>query len=387
MHGGDGILARERAHRTLCVLPDARRAPPERLVADIQAVSRSPVVSALLDAVDAILLVLNRERQIVAANGKATAARGKDDLVGRRPGEALACVNAQATGGCGTAPACEHCGALSAILGCHDAGGALEAECLMRSTVDEASALELNVRATPIAVEGHAFTVVSLRDVSSEKRRDALEQIFLHDVLNTVAGLRGWVSRLQSGKGDPGRHAERIETLTRQLEREIRDHRALVLAEQGTLVAATSLVRAADLLADLELVFATHWAVRDRRLLVERVAPEVDLETDPGLLLRVLVNMVANALEATPAGGEVRVRCAADGGAVTFAVHNAGVMPPEVQARIFHRSFSTKARRGRGLGTYSMKLLGERYLGGAVSFVSTEAEGTVFTIRLPTSLR
>ena len=64
-------------------------------------------------------------------------------------------------------------------------------------------------------------------------------------------------------------------------------------------------------------------------------------------------------------------------------MHNGGVIPPEVQARIFQRSFSTKAARGRGLGTYSMKLLGERYLGGEVSFVSTPETGTVFSIRLP----
>jgi signal transduction histidine kinase len=58
-------------------------------------------------------------------------------------------------------------------------------------------------------------------------------------------------------------------------------------------------------------------------------------------------------------------------------------MAPEVQARIFQRSFSTKAQRGRGLGTYSMKLLGERYLGGAVSFVSAAGTGTVFSVTLP----
>ena len=45
--------------------------------------------------------------------------------------------------------------------------------------------------------------------------------------------------------------------------------------------------------------------------------------------------------------------------------------------------FSTKSSTGRGLGTYSMKLLGERYLGGAVSFSSSAEHGTVFTFELP----
>jgi signal transduction histidine kinase len=93
---------------------------------------------------------------------------------------------------------------------------------------------------------------------------------------------------------------------------------------------------------------------------------------------------VCNGLEAAPAGGAVRVwsEPAGDGGA-RFHVQSPAVMPPEVQARVFQRSFSTKAAAGRGLGTYGMKLLGERLLGGEVSFVSREDVGTIFTVALP----
>ena len=70
-------------------------------------------------------------------------------------------------------------------------------------------------------------------------------------------------------------------------------------------------------------------------------------------------------------------------GGVRFTVRNEGVIPPMVQEHIFQRSFSTKAQYGRGLGTYSMKLLGERYLGGKVSFVSNAECGTVFSLELP----
>ncbi|MCP4426270.1 MAG: ATP-binding protein, partial [Chloroflexi bacterium] len=52
-------------------------------------------------------------------------------------------------------------------------------------------------------------------------------------------------------------------------------------------------------------------------------------------------------------------------------------MPRDVQLQVFQRSFSTKGS-GRGLGTYSMKLLSERYLDGRVSFQSSLAEGTIF---------
>jgi len=52
---------------------------------------------------------------------------------------------------------------------------------------------------------------------------------------------------------------------------------------------------------------------------------------------------------------------------------------------VFQRSFSTKGK-GRGLGTYSIKLLTERYLKGTASFTSTETDGTTFQISLPTQL-
>ena len=51
--------------------------------------------------------------------------------------------------------------------------------------------------------------------------------------------------------------------------------------------------------------------------------------------------------------------------------------------RIFQRYYSTKGEPGRGLGTYSMKLFGEQYLGGEVRFDTSESEGTVFSLRLP----
>ncbi|MBM3132840.1 MAG: ATP-binding protein, partial [Chloroflexi bacterium] len=67
---------------------------------------------------------------------------------------------------------------------------------------------------------------------------------------------------------------------------------------------------------------------------------------------------------------------AIDGG-VRFWVHNPTFMPREAQLQVFNRSFSTKGQ-GRGLGTYSMKLLTERYLKGKIGFDSSETGGTTF---------
>jgi sensor histidine kinase regulating citrate/malate metabolism len=91
--------------------------------------------------------------------------------------------------------------------------------------------------------------------------------------------------------------------------------------------------------------------------------------------------MLKNALEATPENEvvEMGVKSTKDG--IMFWVQNPGVMPRDVQLQVFQRSFSTKGHN-RGLGTYSMKLIAERYLKGKIDFVSKQGTGTNFFILL-----
>ena len=111
--------------------------------------------------------------------------------------------------------------------------------------------------------------------------------------------------------------------------------------------------------------------------------PDVAVETDVALSLRVLGNMVTNALEATGENDEIRVWAEREGRSTSFCVWNRQPIDKTVALRIFQRNYSTKKGDGRGLGTYSMKLLGEQYLGGKVSFSTSEQDGTVFRFTLP----
>jgi len=107
------------------------------------------------------------------------------------------------------------------------------------------------------------------------------------------------------------------------------------------------------------------------------------IQTDRRLLRRVLSNMLKNGLEATAPGQTVALNCTERGDSAVFTVHNREVMPADVQLQIFQRSFSTKGEAGRGIGTYSIKLLGQQYLGGKVEFTSREPEGTAFVLTVP----
>ena len=106
------------------------------------------------------------------------------------------------------------------------------------------------------------------------------------------------------------------------------------------------------------------------------------LRSDPVLIRRVITNMLKNALEASSQGEEASLILSEEEGRIVMSVHNPAFIPREVQLQIFQRSFSTKGR-GRGIGTYSMKMLTENYLEGEIGFSSDELSGTTFRVLLP----
>jgi sensor histidine kinase regulating citrate/malate metabolism len=107
-------------------------------------------------------------------------------------------------------------------------------------------------------------------------------------------------------------------------------------------------------------MYATHPAADGKSIALADTAAEITFESDSLLLRRVLGNMLKNALEASTTGQTISMGCDHEGQHLTFWVHNQTAMKREVQLQIFQRSFSTKASN-RGLGTYSIRLLTERY--------------------------
>lgn len=119
------------------------------------------------------------------------------------------------------------------------------------------------------------------------------------------------------------------------------------------------------------------------KLIVENHGTEsAIMYTDERLARRILGNMLKNALEAAEPGATVTLRGDVKFSYFVFSVHNNGYIPPLVQLQIFNRSFSTKGT-GRGLGTYSVKLLTEKYLQGRAGFISTRETGTTFFAIIP----
>ncbi|MGE4191908.1 MAG: ATP-binding protein [Pseudodesulfovibrio sp.] len=335
------------------------------------------------------MAVLNPLRQIVFCNELFLRTAGMDDqdILGKRPGEAMRCIYAGDTeDGCGTTPHCRVCGALRAVIEAIDENRACERECqLLVQDEPGIKARDLRVNASPWVTPDGPFYIVTIADIEDQKRRQTLEHIFFHDILNTAGGAKGLTRMLlEAPEEDPREAAELLDSALFGLVEEIKKQKDLLLMEQGQFATSLSDIEGLAAVRRLAREFRAHPKSEGRTLRLAPDAAEVSLSTDPVLLRRTLVNMLLNAMEATPAGGTVTIGVRPDNGDALFWVHNKTVMDEPTRLQVFKRSFSTKGP-GRGLGTYSIRMLTKNYLHGEVDFTSEEGEGTTFRIRLKAS--
>ena len=103
---------------------------------------------------------------------------------------------------------------------------------------------------------------------------------------------------------------------------------------------------------------------------------------DPQQVHQVLINLLKNALEAMPGGGEITITSRLKGDQVEISVTDTGEgMPPEVAANIFQPYFTTK-EKGTGLGLAICQNIVQEH-GGCLLADSAPGRGATFTIHLP----
>ncbi len=105
----------------------------------------------------------------------------------------------------------------------------------------------------------------------------------------------------------------------------------------------------------------------------------------PDEIVTAIVNLVVNAIDATPEGGTITLRTGMSDGRVCVTVADTGPgIPQEVQARVFEPFFTTKGAEGTGLGLAMVFATMQRH-GGAVSLATEPGKGAVFTLSFPPS--
>ena len=364
----------------------AERASQGDLDRQSTAMKGQALLREVLTTVPDLVLVLNPQRQVVFANHALGEFVGlsEEEVLGLRHGEILGCVNAENTsGGCGTSEACRTCGVVATLLA---TAQGQDAESEARLSLTSGESLDLRLTSHLITVGEDHLTVLTLKDIAHEKRRRVLERVFFHDVLNTAGGVQGLTGLLRDANDDQvGTITDLLEMSAAQLIDEIQSQRLLMSVEREHYelsVEHRSIARTVEEVVGRYLPLGRTHSVT---VAAAGALPQVEIATDCTMLGRILGNLVKNAIEASTEGMSVSAGAALVGDGVEFWVHNSSAIPQDAQLQVFQRSFSTKGA-GRGLGTYSVRLFAERYLGGRVSFESSEESGTIFRVVLPLSM-
>ena len=363
----------------------AERATREELEAQIAIFRDNAILGEFLNRVPSVFLILNKYRQIVYMNNGALEFTGLGDItsiIGKRPGETFGCIHSnEEAGGCGTAESCTYCGAILAVLESHKGKPSVNEGRLILGSDEKA--YDLRIWASPFVINNEDFTAVTLRDIQDEKWRSFLERIFFHDILNTATGLQGTIDLLinYKEKVNSDELMERIGNITKSLIEEIQSQQLLIAAENDILELSPSVFSSIGILNDVVKIYENQELTKGKILVIAPHSKDIEITSDRTLLRRIIGNMTKNAIEAVPDNSTITLGCKVEGEKINYSAHNPGFIPRKIQLQIFNRSFSTKGL-GRGLGTYSMKLLSS-FLNGKVTFTTSEESGTTFNITIP----
>jgi two-component system sensor histidine kinase ResE len=257
-----------------------------------------------------------------------------------------------------------------------------------------AGGLELELSAARLGEGPHAGTVITLRDVTEQRRlerarRDLVANVS-HELKTPIAALKGFLELLE-GDGVSERHRREflvaMSQETARLERLVEEQLQLARLDAGALPLQREPVDLGDLAREVVEPRVALAAREGVTLSAHAHAGEpVEVDADPARVEQILLILLDNALRHTPAGGRVEVAVGREDGQATVAVRDTGEgIPAESQAFVFDRFYRGDAsREGRsaGLGLAIARGLAAAHQ-GSIGLESAVGEGSTFTLRLP----
>ncbi|UYQ66313.1 sensor histidine kinase [Streptomyces peucetius] len=233
-----------------------------------------------------------------------------------------------------------------------------------------------------------AFNDLSERRSRIEAQRKAMVSDIAHELRTPLTTMRGWLEIADDGIVSPD--PEFVRSLLEEavlLQRIVDDLQVLAAADAGELRIHPEPLRVADVLSQVAAAHQAQAAASGVTLQVHAAA-DVELTADPVRLRQAVGNLVANAVQHTPAGGFVTLAAHRGGDTVTLQVTDTGTgIAPDDLPRVFDRFWRAEKSRSRrtggsGLGLPIVRKLTEAH-GGTVGAESTPGVRTVFTIEMP----
>jgi signal transduction histidine kinase len=196
---------------------------------------------------------------------------------------------------------------------------------------------------------------LNLQLLEEDLRHDATHQ---PRILNRLTTVKNETSRLRDILDDFLRYAGRLELERKPIELN-------------------------TLLEELVDFFAPQAQLQRVQLRLRPAPEKIIAPVDPRLLKQAVLNLMINALQAMPGGGELMLSLSRNGtdDAVIDVIDTGPGISPEAAQRIFEAYYSTK-KGGTGLGLPMARRIADEH-GGSLSVTSEPGKGTDFRLRLP----
>jgi hypothetical protein len=214
-----------------------------------------------------------------------------------------------------------------------------------------------------------------------------LSSFVLHDIKNQVSGLSLVVENARRHFADPDFQRDAMQVVERTVQnlRQLMGHVAGV-AKPPTIVPDEVEIR--ELLVEAMAQTGLSEGDNEGLRVSMRCRDGMRATVDPGLITRVMINLLTNAREAVQGAGEIEIGASLSserngGGSVTLTVRDTGPgMSEDFVRQSLFRPFSTTKASGLGIGLMQSKAIIEAH-GGTIRVESRSGQGTRFEVSLP----
>jgi signal transduction histidine kinase len=223
------------------------------------------------------------------------------------------------------------------------------------------------------------------RELQTADRLSAISRItsgVAHEVKNPLNAilLHVEVARSKLFRGDTD-VAEQMEIISREILRLDRVVRTFLDFTRPVELQLDN-VPMQDLVREIVELAEPQTAAANIQVSVRQEAEGVEVRVDRDLMKQAVLNLVVNAMQAMPEGGELSFAASATKDTAELRISDTGAgIPAEVRDKVFRLYFSTK-KEGSGIGL-AMTFRIVQIHDGTIDFTSEPGKGTTFVIRLP----
>lgn len=243
--------------------------------------------------------------------------------------------------------------------------------------------------------QGNRKGMLTLVDITKQKQVDKAKTEFVslasHQLRTPISGMKWNLELLEGSEGlSEGQksYLTKIRKSAERMDSLVTDFLSVSKIDLGTFVPAYATVDMQTFFSGVRDEYSESIARKSLKLKTGWPQNGETMRTDTHLLQMAVSNLFGNAVKYTNDGGAVGLNVSVDSSQVRIVISDTGIgIPLADQEMLFSKLYRASNARtlvtdGTGLGLYIVKEI-VRILGGTISFVSKEGEGSTFTVVLP----